>query len=1038
MKLIKVFVFFTTLLCIVNAQVPTNGLLVYYPFNGNSNDESGNGKHATNYGATLTADRHGQANSAYYLNGNNAYLRLPDNVITDRSTYSFSFWFKSELKNTNETPIAFRNDLNHGFFLDKQGTSSRIRYFESCIAGSDIEITSDYNKILPNNWYHIAIVKTLNWGVTIYVNGELLGYQTNPNETRELYEPSVLGTYIINYTATHFTGILDDVRIYNRSLSLDDIRALHEDGNPVQYSITPSVNDSNWGSILPNTVTSVSEGTNQTFNIVPNTGFQVKDVKIGGSGATGGTSVGAVTSYEFLNVTADNSIYAEFEAMPLNINAVAGSGGSISPSGTINSYYGASHTFNFTPDLGNRVKDVKLNGTSVSFSNNSYTFDLSEATTISVEFETDPNIRMVTLTSTISQGDQSSGTINFTPDSIVEENSTPSVTVSASTGFKIEKVEIVDPNDESDIYTFVPTDDKTFTYNFQNIQKDWEVRAYFVSEDFTLTTEIAQGGAGSGTFVFDPSAVVAANGNTSVTVSAATGYDLEKVEIVDPENLSNPITFVPADSNTFTYNFQNVQKNWIIKGYFVPEQVVTYSVDVQASVNGSVNVNPAAPVEAGNSVTVSITPDQGFDIETVKFTNLTTSDITNETIVNVKLFERTITNISNNWRVEATFINEAGNPQQYSVFTKIGPGGGGIITPEGSLVISADSSQIITATPNTGYQFSYFQLTDGTKKSVNPFHYIPTQNDTITAYFSLIGSEPNTFFVNAATTPGGTIVPSGQNVSVEEGKAKIFKAEAEPGYQFAHFKLDASQTGNNSVFAFRESDGTSIQAVFEAIQDIEINLKEDLVDKSQTEVEFIVYNIDDFKVTAYVNTNEQIQTKQNVFQDNFSFTGLTEGINKITVEVHSNLDQSLLVSKQVDYIIPSSDSKWSTTATDLFFDTGSIAIGTKIVDPNYKLSVKGDMKAQKIKITVEEEEWSDFVFDENYKLKSLKDVEQFIEKNKHLPEIPSAKNVGKEGIEIGEMNAKLLQKIEELTLYIIKQEKEITQLKKAVKKLETK
>jgi hypothetical protein len=70
-------------------------------------------------------------------------------------------------------------------------------------------------------------------------------------------------------------------------------------------------------------------------------------------------------------------------------------------------------------------------------------------------------------------------------------------------------------------------------------------------------------------------------------------------------------------------------------------------------------------------------------------------------------------------------------------------------------------------------------------------------------------------------------------------------------------------------------------------------------------------------------------------------------------------------------------------------------------------------------------QWSDFVFDKGYKLRPLKEVESFIKTNGHLPEIPSAKEVAKEGIDLGAMDAKLLQKVEELTLYMIELKQEL-------------
>ncbi len=83
---------------------------------------------------------------------------------------------------------------------------------------------------------------------------------------------------------------------------------------------------------------------------------------------------------------------------------------------------------------------------------------------------------------------------------------------------------------------------------------------------------------------------------------------------------------------------------------------------------------------------------------------------------------------------------------------------------------------------------------------------------------------------------------------------------------------------------------------------------------------------------------------------------------------------------------------------------------------------------------MESQNWPDYVFDKNYEKLSLPELERFIDKHKHLPEMPAAMEVQQEGVSVGEMNAKLLKKIEELTLYIIEQGKEITILKEKVNK----
>lgn len=101
--------------------------------------------------------------------------------------------------------------------------------------------------------------------------------------------------------------------------------------------------------------------------------------------------------------------------------------------------------------------------------------------------------------------------------------------------------------------------------------------------------------------------------------------------------------------------------------------------------------------------------------------------------------------------------------------------------------------------------------------------------------------------------------------------------------------------------------------------------------------------------------------------------------------------------------------------------SGNVGIGT--IFPTEKLSVNGKIRATEIK--VETTGWHDYVFDEGYEIRSLASLEEYVKANKHLPEIPSEAAVKADGIDLGEMNGKLLKKIEELTLYLIEQNKKL-------------
>jgi hypothetical protein len=118
---------------------------------------------------------------------------------------------------------------------------------------------------------------------------------------------------------------------------------------------------------------------------------------------------------------------------------------------------------------------------------------------------------------------------------------------------------------------------------------------------------------------------------------------------------------------------------------------------------------------------------------------------------------------------------------------------------------------------------------------------------------------------------------------------------------------------------------------------------------------------------------------------------------------------------------------------DYRFTNESVAIGTNKIEPGTKLTVGGKMAAREIKVSTDA--GADFVFNNDYELPSLKEVEKYISENKHLPEVPSAPEMITNGVELGKMNILLLQKIEELTLYMIKKDKEIEALRNEIKEI---
>ncbi len=146
----------------------------------------------------------------------------------------------------------------------------------------------------------------------------------------------------------------------------------------------------------------------------------------------------------------------------------------------------------------------------------------------------------------------------------------------------------------------------------------------------------------------------------------------------------------------------------------------------------------------------------------------------------------------------------------------------------------------------------------------------------------------------------------------------------------------------------------------------------------------------------------------------------------------------LLIDGELEFLNASAsqnsiDSDVSLTSRFIINENGDVGIGTTNTY-GHKLAVDGTAIFEEVQVKMSEN-WADFVFEPDYNLRTLEETEQFIAKNGHLPDIPSAKQVEKEGISLGEMDAKLLQKIEELTLYMIEMKKENEEKDKKIEDL---
>jgi hypothetical protein len=211
----------------VPSYVPTNGLVGYWPFNGNASDLNGNGNNGIVNGANLTTDRFGNANSAYLFNGLNNYIELGNiSGLNSTNGISMSAWIQWNGTNgiTNHQYI-FQIAPNPNGAITITDTSSLVINVLNCNCVNDTQVTTSINQ---NTWYHVVLTyDLLNGDQKLYLNGILIG--TTHENMYSYYtvnnSPSRFGNYYFN--SHYFKGSIDEGVLWNRALTQSEITTLY-------------------------------------------------------------------------------------------------------------------------------------------------------------------------------------------------------------------------------------------------------------------------------------------------------------------------------------------------------------------------------------------------------------------------------------------------------------------------------------------------------------------------------------------------------------------------------------------------------------------------------------------------------------------------------------------------------------------------------------------------------------------------------------------------------------------------------------------
>lgn len=625
-----------------------------------------------------------------------------------------------------------------------------------------------------------------------------------------------------------------------------------------------------------------------------------------------------------------------------------------------------------TPAVGYSFLNWTENGNVVSTSAN-YSFALNDNRNLTANFV------ITNYTVTTSSNPSAGGTITQSGSGTYSSGSSVTLTAAPASGYTFTNwTENGTAVSTEANYTFTINSNRTLTANFT-----------LQPTQFTVTTSAnpTEGGtvSGGGTY----------NLGTDITLTAtpASGYTFTNWTENGNEVWTNANYSFAVNTN------RNLIANFVLTNY-------TLTTESNPAAGGTVTQSGSGTYSSGSSVTLTAAPASGYT-----FTNWTENGTVASTEANY------IFTINNNRILTANFTSSVTN---YTITSTTNPTAGGTVTQSGSGTYSSGSSVTLTATPASGYTFTNWTENSTAVSTEANYTFTVSSNRTLTANFTLSASQ---FVVTTTSNPtgDGTTSQSGSG-TYNSGSSVTLTATPASGYTFTNWTENGTLVSTQANYTFTITSNKTLTANF-------------TTSSSQ------------FTVTAISSSVGEGTTAQNgsgtynygsavtvsaVSQSGYTFSNWME--DDVVVSRDSNYTFSVTKDIALKANFAANNVGWFISGKNIFFNTGNVAIGTSNFETNYKLKVNGTIKAKEINVTVEN--FPDYVFEDNYSLKTIEQVESYIRENKHLPEIPSAQEIEENGLSIGEMQAKLLQKIEELTLHLIDQNKKIDQLSKRITKLE--
>jgi hypothetical protein len=519
-------------------------------------------------------------------------------------------------------------------------------------------------------------------GNVVVNNGATQVFTITPNTGNHIVDVLVdggtvgaVGTYTFNNVQTDHT-----------------ISATFAVGSGTAYTITATAGSG--GSITPSGQVIVYQGSSQLFTITPTSGYHIVDVVVDT------VSQGAIGSYTFTNVQGNHAISATFDVnngVAYTIQASAGTGGTITPSGNIIVNQGATQVFTITPDFGFYIANVVVDGVSQGAIAR-YTFANVQANHAIVASFVANNGVALTIVASAGTG----GTITPSGNVVVNYGATQVFTITSDNGYYIANV-VVDGVSQGAISS----------YTFSNVQANHNIAASFTPNTqvyFTLTTSAGPGGS-----ITPPGPLVVPQGVTQVfTITPSTGYNILDVQV---DHVSQ--------GAIGRYVFNNIQADHLISATF-GTSTGTYTITASVSgTGGTITPSGNVAVSQGATQVFSIAANTGYNIANVLVDGVSQGAVTTYTFNNVQASHTIVASFV---PVGATFTITAS------------AGTGGTITPTGSVIVNQGATQVFTITPNSGYYIVGVTVDGASQGAIGSYTFSNVQsNHNIAATFA-----PNT------------------------------------------------------------------------------------------------------------------------------------------------------------------------------------------------------------------------------------------------------------------------------------------------------